>query len=438
MKKNSLSQCTITNIFLICLFFNSTLHAENLLEIYNSAVRSDPVSIVAQLQVLIAEERQQQSSASLYPHASIDGRTSSNSIRSSRLGQEYYQDDSLRLSIDQVLFDIEAWRDNEKFKLLIDKSSSDYKQAQSDLVVKVVERYFDVLEKQDAMSLSIQNSQTTKTSVERLEALYEKQFVPVTGVYEARARHDEAISIEIEASAALSVAFERLYEVIGERVESIAPLKEDLKFLDPNDDIEQWLELAMQNNPSLAANKSNVQAAKKEVSMRKAGFAPRFSMNLSQASSNTGLSLTTHPHTDTSSITFNLSQPLYEGGGISARKRESVYQLGVARQTEIESLRRVEQQLREHYLNLKSDVLKVKANARLIESEKKRSESARASFKYGTVTVSDVLDADAAYLRAQLAHQKAKYNYIKNQVRLNSVAGVITEQDVIELNKWVD
>ncbi len=438
MKKNFLSQWIIITIFLACLSLSSPLYAENLLEIYNSAVRSDPVSIVAQLHVLIAEERQQLSSSALYPHASIDGSASSNSLHSNNLDHEYYQDYSLRLSIEQVLFDIVAWRDNEKFKLLIDKSSSDYKQAQSNLVVNVVERYFNVLEKQDAMALFIQNTQTTKKNVEMLEALYEKQLVPVTGVYEARARHDASISIEIEATAALSVAFERLYEIIGERVASIAPLKEDLKFLEPNDDIDKWLELAIQNNPTLAANKSNMQAAAKNVSVRKAGFAPRFSMNLSQASSNNDLSQTTRPHTETSSFTFNLSQPLYKGGGISARKRESVYQLGVAKQIEIEGLRHVEQLLREHFLNLKSDVLKVKANARLIESEKKRSESMRAGFKFGTVTVTDVLDADAAYLRAQLEHQKAKYNYIKNQIRLKSVAGVITEQDVIELNKWVN
>ena len=233
------------------LFFPLTVKAADLIEVYNSAVLSDPVSISAQLQVLISEERQQQTEALLYPQASVAGSASDNIMRSDRLDREHYQDNNIRLNIEQVLFDMQAWRDNEKFKYLIDKSSNDYKQAQSDLMVKVVERYFEVLEAQDAMELSKINTQTTKKSMERLEALFAKQLVPITGVYEASARHDLATSIEIEATAALSVAFERLYEVIGERIAELLPLKENLKFISPDDDFEKWLSLAMENNPTL-------------------------------------------------------------------------------------------------------------------------------------------------------------------------------------------
>ena len=412
--------------------------AANLLEVYNDAVRSDPVSIAAHLNVLTSQEVQQQAEAKLFPQASINGALSENELRTKDYDTLRYSGESIKLNISQVLFDMQAWRDNAKYKYLVDKTSNDYIQAQSDLIVKVVERYFNVLEAEDALNLSRKNTQTIAKNVEQLKALYKRQLVAITGVYEAEARHDLALSTEIEAEAALSVAYERLYEVIGKRVSDLSPLKEQLKFLPPDDAIEQWVKLALESNPALAAAKSNIAAAKQEVAVKKAGWAPRLSLGFIQSHQDTGYDNAPRPVTDTSTLALSFSQPLYQGGGISAQKRESIHRLEIARQAEIETRRRIEQQVREYYHNLKSDVLKIKATQRRIESEQKRAESMRAGFKYGTATVNDILNAETDFLKAQLDHQKAKYNYIKNQVKLKSAAGTITESDILELNNWVN
>ncbi len=414
-----------------------SLQAANLLDVYNDAVRSDPVSIAAQLQVLASEAQQQQAVSVLYPQASLSGALSDNLLTGKSIPKDRYTGKSIKLNINQVLFDLKAWRENEKYKLLIDKSSNDYRQAQADLIVKVVERYFAVLEAQDTLALTKKNTTTIDQNLKQLRALYKRQLIPITGVYEAEARYDLARSSEIEANTALSVAFEKLYEVIAERVPELSPIKEKLQFLEPDDSVEDWLALALKNNFSLAASKSDVLAAKKEVAKKSAGYFPRLNLGFTQSRQDTGFDNSPRPQTDTSTIAISFSQPIYQGGGISAEKRQSVYRLGIAEQVEIESKRKVEQQLREYYLSLKSDVLKIQATKRLIDSEKKRAESMKAGFKYGTVTVNDVLDADTAYLKAQLEHQKAKYKYIIDQVKLKNTAGLIAEKDIIELNNWV-
>ena len=414
-----------------------SLQAANLLDVYNDAVRSDPVSIAAQLRVLDSEAQQQRAVSVLYPQASLSGALSDNLLTGKSIPKDRYTGKSIKLNINQVLFDLKAWRENEKYKLLIDKSSNDYRQAQADLIVKVVERYFAVLEAQDTLVLTKKNTTTINQNLKQLRALYKRQLIPITGVYEAEARYDLARSSEIEANTALSVAFEKLYEVIAERVPELSPIKEKLQFLEPDDSVEDWLALALENNFSLAASHSDVLAAKKEVAKKSAGYFPRLNLGFTQSRQDTGFDNSPRPQTDTSTIAISFSQPIYQGGGISAEKRQSVYRLGIAEQVEIESKRKVEQQLREYYLSLKSDVLKIQATKRLIDSEKKRAESMKAGFKYGTVTVNDVLDADTAYLKAQLEHQKAKYKYIIDQVKLKNTAGLIAEKDIIELNNWV-
>lgn len=435
----------IVNLFAILginIIINGNLYAANLLEVYNHAVRFDPVSIAARLQVLVTEQQQRQAKANLLPQASLSGAFSENYREGDNVGGDVdhsnYDGTSVRLNINQALLNLEAYRDNERWKILSQASAKDYQQAQSDLMVKVVELYFNVLEAQDTLELTQKNKQTIAKNLEQIKALYKRQLTPVTGVYEAEARYDLAVSEEIEAEAALSVAFERLYEVIGERVKKLNAMRDDVKFFPPEDRIESWLELALSNNATIAAKKANLLAAEKEIEARRAGYYPNITLGFTQSHQDIGYDNSPlNTATDTSTISLSFSQPLYEGGGISARKRESIYRRDIAKQQEVEILRYVEQQLREHYLNLKSDVLKIKATQRRIESEKKRAESMKAGFKYGTVTVNDVLNADTDYFKALAEHQRAKYNYVKNQVRLKSVSGTITENDIIELNKWI-
>lgn len=428
----------IKNNLMILLVILSTMtatsRAESLLEVYNYAVTSDPTSIAAQIRVLISQEQQQQSEAPLYPQASFRGSFSQNYINGPDIDSDNYDGTSLNLNISQALLDIESYRENERWQLLTEKSQSEYQQAQSELIVRVVERYLDVLQAQDTVYLVNQNEKTIQTNVKQLQALYERQLVAITGVYEAQARLDLAQSEQIEADVQLSVAFERLYEVIGERVSDLLQLKENMQFSVPQDNIQQWLELAMQNNPTLLAAKQEVLAAKKEISSRQAAYYPVVSLGFNQAHQDVGFDNAPRPKTDTSTVSINFTQPIYQGGGISARKRESTHKLALAQQGEIEITRKTEQRVREFYLSVKSDVLKIKATQRLIESEKKRAESMRASFKYGTVTVNDVLDADTAFYKAQAEHQKAKYNYIKNRFNLKNSAGVLTGEDILTLN----
>lgn len=424
----------------LALALSSTIYnaqAANLLEVYNHAVHADPVSIAAKLQVLISEEQQALSHSKLLPQVSASGSFSQNSQHREAQGRQSYSGKSLRLNVDQALLDVRSYRDNEKYKALIDKSTFEYQKAQAELMERVVELYFNVLSSQDAFELSKKNTESIGKSLDQVKALFERQLAPVTGVYEAEARHDLAKSAEIEAQAAMEVAYERLYEVIAERVPSLGRLKEGLSFENPEKSIDDWLALAWDKNPAIAAEDKNIAASKKELSVKQAAYYPRISIGLSQSHQDIGYDNSPSTRTDTSSISLNFSQPIYQGGGISAQRRESMHRVDLAEQRRVETKRRVEQQVREHYLNLKSDVLKIRATKRSIESEKKRKESVSEGFKYGTVTINDVLNAETDYLRAQLEHQNAKYKYLINQVKLKAATGTIDEKDILDLNRWL-
>ncbi len=428
----SISQC--------CLFpLVANVYAQNILQTYEMAVSSDPSSIASQIKVLISQSQQQQAEANLYPQASITGNASRNDLKivNSSSSAQQYNGKSLRLSINQALLNLSSYRENQRWQLLTNKSENDYLQAQRDLMTRVVEKYLGVLSSEDNFALVQQRKKAINENLNQLNALYKKQLIKVTSVYEAQARLDQVLSEEIQADANRAVAFEQLYSIIGERVKNLSPLKDDLNFPEIEGSIKDWLDLALKNNANLIAAKTSIAVAKKELDVKNAAYFPTISMGLNYSHQNTGYDNAPAPTTNTATIGLNFSQPLYQGGKISAGKSESVHRLALAEQGVIEMQRKVEQQLRENYLGIKTQRLNIKATKQLIESEKKRKESIKAAFNYGTATINDVFIADTDYYSAQVKHQQAKYNYIQHYLQLKNIAGVLTEKDIIDINAWV-
>jgi outer membrane protein len=57
-------------------------------------------------------------------------------------------------------------------------------------------------------------------------------------------------------------------------------------------------------------------------------------------------------------------------------------------------------------------------------------------YELGVVTVVLVLDARRRLLRARTDQSRARYNYLRDLIALRIRAGVLTEADVAEFNRW--
>jgi outer membrane protein len=57
-------------------------------------------------------------------------------------------------------------------------------------------------------------------------------------------------------------------------------------------------------------------------------------------------------------------------------------------------------------------------------------------YELGVVTVVLVLDARRRLLRARTDQSRARYNYLRDLIELRIRAGVLTEADVAEFNRW--
>ena len=85
-----------------------------------------------------------------------------------------------------------------------------------------------------------------------------------------------------------------------------------------------------------------------------------------------------------------------------------------------------------------NDVARVKARRQAIVSSKSALDATRAGYEVGTRNIVDVLNAENVYFSAIRDYANSRYDYIVNTLRLKEQAGLLSPEDVITLNNFLE
>jgi outer membrane protein len=138
---------------------------------------------------------------------------------------------------------------------------------------------------------------------------------------------------------------------------------------------------------------------------------------------------------DRSEIGLELNVPIYSGGSVSSRTRQARSRFQEATENLSQTVRSVELETRNAFRGVKTDIAQVKALARSLESTEVAVQAEEAGYEVGTRTIVDVLNAQQEYYLARLNYARARYLYVVDQLRLKKAAGILTEDDLAEVNK---
>ena len=65
-------------------------------------------------------------------------------------------------------------------------------------------------------------------------------------------------------------------------------------------------------------------------------------------------------------------------------------------------------------------------------------EAEQAGFEVGTRTIVDVLNSQRENYLARLNYARARYQYVVDQLRLKKAAGILSSEDLAEVNKALE
>ncbi len=326
-------------------------------------------------------------------------------------------------------------------------ASSDYSLFSSEqaLIIRVVEAYFSVLRASASLQNSLASEDAIKRQLEQAEQRYEVGLTASTDVLNARASHDDAIVSRIQAWNSFDIEFEALRVLTGATISELSGLAEDFPIQDPVPNSEEaWVEMALKNNPQVRAQEISYESAKLRHWGQLAKDLPSISLGMSYNRSeqpfNLGGQDTPWDYVSESKgfnigLTFTAS---VTGGSRFVQDRISALNREQSRLQVVQQKLTVEEQVRRQFRTVVTDVLRVEARLRAIDSSQASLDATETGYEVGTRNIVEVLNAQRALFGAQLAYQNAKYDYILGMLRLKQSAGVLTAAEIEELNRFMD
>ncbi|MEX0163192.1 TolC family outer membrane protein [Pseudomonas brassicacearum] len=416
---------------------NASTFSTDLMQLYREARLEDPQILASYAQAQAGQEHQREAMGALLPQLSFNA--GSNRIhQESDLVQRSFDSESYGLVLRQYLYNKAAWENYQKFKSLARQSESQALETQAEASVELAQRYFTALAAEDELQLVRAERRTTQRSLDRIDALYEKQLALITDQLDLKARVDLLTAQELDARNQVSLSREALAEIVGRPVkERLNRIREDLQLQVSAHSLETWVRDGMALNPALKANESGVEAAGAALRSGKGGHYPTLSLNLSTQQTNEGYNNSLAPRTDSYVAGIGIQVPLYSGGSTSARVR-GLYQDQVVAEQQLEATRRrVVKEITNAYLTANSNGEKIGANRLALESAQLSRVAAEKALSYGMVNSVDVLASVRNEFRARRDLLKTQYDFLSNVLILNRWAGKPPAEGIENLNSWL-
>jgi outer membrane protein len=432
--------------FILGLAISLPVQALDLLEVYRLARASNPQLRAQIAAVQAAFEAKPQARALFLPTIGISSNFNWTSQTLTLLNRSSlipgfsgaFTNYGYTLSLTQPVYRRESF-------VLLKQADAAIAQAQADLVaeeqallVRVAERYFNVLTAQDALTFAQAEKKAIAKQLEQTQQRFEVGLDTIVNVNESQAAYDLAVAQEIAAENALSNAHEQLWEVVGQYVRKLPTLKKDAPLLRPDPmDIDQWAQTALQQNPTIDASEAAVANARQEIQRQKSGHYPTLDIVGANSTDVTGGGRFGGFQNDQNVIGLQFNLPLFQGGAVVSRTREAQHRLEQALEQLEQARRGVFRQTREAYLGVLSGVSQVKALQQAIVSNQSSLEATQAGFEVGTRTAVEVLNVRRDLFRALRDHSRSRYEYILDMLRLKQGAGIITLEDLARINRWL-
>ena len=414
--------------------------AQSLQELYDAARGFDATYLAAKAAAASVEYRVAQSEALLRPSvAAVAGATATQTDPPNfgRLGTNTI---SGRFDGRYPLFNRANGVTVEQARKSLVTAQADLETAEQDLILRVALAYFDVLGAQDTLT----STRANRTGITEVLASAKRNFevgtATITDTREAQARFDLATAQELAAENDLRIKRLALDTLVGRAGVEPKPLLVPVVLPGPVPaNPEEWVTLADQGHPAVRRARIGLEVAQLETSKARAGELPTVDAVASLGTADnrgSGPSLNRSVgNTATASVGVQMNWPLYTGGSVQNRIKETLT-LEEKSRNDLEAARRgVVQGTRAAYFGVQSGLSQVKALEAAESSSKLALEATQLGYKVGVRVNLDVLNAQTQLFQTQRDLAKARYDVLVGNLRLRQAAGQLAPADVDSVNR---
>lgn len=424
----------------------SAAGAADLLQVYFDALAHDAQYAASRAQHEADQEKRIQGRSGLLPALGVSANALRNDLditpeaipgQAQETTNRRYNNNSYAVNLNTPLFRLQNWHQYKEGELQTELADSIFSQETQNLILRTAEAYFNVLNARDSLRAIVQLRTAAAEQLELARTSFKVGTVTVTDVHEAQSRFDLASAQEIAARNTLDVSQEALARIIGRAPEELAGFKPGVMISPPQpNNINSWVESAEKNHYGVQSQALVREIATREHQRARAGHMPTLDMVASYGRE-TRPSATVE-RTEGSTVGVLLDIPLYQGGYVSSRTRETAA-LRLKADSDLEEARRAAAlAAREAYLGVTSGMAQVQALEAARVSSTSSLESNRLGYKVGVRINIDVLNAQSQLAETVQKLARARYDTLLAQLRLKASVGTLNEEDVRAINALLE
>ncbi len=408
-------------------------------DFFTAAIAYSPAIQIAAESLNIGSARKQAANGRLLPQLSANASVSDNRRTISNTNQlQTFDGQRYSIQLSQVLFNWQAYSARKTAYLVEDQIEAEYYGALSSLLTDVAERYFDVLQAQDALDSIEAELEAVQNQLDQIQSLYDRQLAQITDLYQAQASVAAVEAGKLNLQSELAMRREALRSVSGVTAGDLYRLSDEAVIPPLENSINYWVNQAEQNNHQIVAGEFAVEAADKRVDERRGAYMPQVNFIVQRQDSDVGFDNIPVNRTDNTYVGLNVTIPLYAGGSNKAGVREAISQRRIAenqlRQVQLEA----NEQVRIAYIQVQAAETLIEAAQKLVDSTALTSTAMQRGFELGAVTSVDVLNALRDQYRAERDLQSARYDHIKYLLMLKRETGMLSADDMLEVGSWLE
>ena len=430
-------------IAFILLVLSGPLRSENLADIYELALKNDPLLRAAEASYRVGKENKSQGIAGLLPTLSVSGSSNWNEYRVQEQLIEGYNSYAYLASLNQPIFRLDKWFQFERGNALSEAAAAEFAYQQQETMVRVASAYFNVLNSIDSLNAA----RAEEKAIGRQKDLAKKRFdvglAAITEVQETQAAYDLTVVSRIAREAQLDSAQEALTSIVGRDIKLLSPLIDDFEISLPNPlDRESWVSLGLKNNYQLKSAKLQRDAAQAAARSSASNHLPQIDLvgRISNSTSKQGKfgGFIQNPlfgiEQDTRQYSIQFNLPLYAGGAISSARRQAYANYDRSKEQAIFTERSTIRDIRSNHFGVQTQVANVTARKQALASAESALEATQIGYEVGTRNTVDLLDAQKRLFQAQRDYASSRYDYIISMLRLKASVGSLSPNDLINIS----
>ena len=344
--------------------------------------------------------------------------------------ESYYRNTySGSISLSQNIFDGGQWWNR------IKQANAEYRAAEYDyhaikqaVITEVTQKYFELLKAIKLEKVYQKAAELAKEQLKKTQSMYEVGVAAQVDVYKAQVSlGTEQINL-IQQRNRVDIARSNLNVVLGRSPGSPLEIADEEIELEPFTlTLEDAIRIAVQNNPEVMSYQENLRSSDFGVKVAKGNYWPKLRLNLSYGRFNTLLERfykgldRNYQVSGSLSLSFNI----FNGFQTRAAVEQASVNYAIAKENLLEKQRAVQMQVEQAYLNLKAYQQIARINEQNLKSAEEDLRLAQESYKIGSGTLLEVIDAQVALTRARTILVGTKYDGLIALVQLYSAMGTI-------------